>query len=113
MLIAAPKILGEMKTIKEEESSPIVFSSDFVLSSDYSKILPVTKLVFWFKITDEMLEDSDCMGRMVNDKHSFLWKRASEAGINLDKPFNFTVGFEADDFNSNIQTAIIEQYIPV
>lgn len=96
MLIAAPKILGELKTIKDVPNT-----------ADY------TLLGYRFKISDEMVKDSVYTEFLFNDQHSFLWRSCTQAGIDLNKPFEFQIGFEEDDFTRNLKTGVIIQRIPV
>lgn len=98
MLIASPKVIGELQVLKQEE---------FATSEIYKKI------GYWFKISTQMEKDKGYIEYLFNDKSSFLWKNCKRAGIDLNNPFEFNLGFEENDFTRNLKTGVITQIIPI
>lgn len=93
LLIAAPKVVGELDIIKVPDVS-----------------IP-NKVSVYFKVSEEMMKDVEYIGYLFNNKSSFLWRNCEKAGISLSKPFDFKLGYEEDDFPRNLKTGVITQNI--
>lgn len=98
MLIAAPKIVGELQVLRQEK--PKTFISGYI------------KTAFCFKISKEMEEDTEYTQWLFNNKSSFLWKKAEESGMDLSQPFDIAIGEERNDFAMNLRTCIVSQRKP-
>lgn len=87
--LVAPKVLTELEV-------PVVIAD------------PSAKAM-WFKVSNEMLADPLYMRLLSDPIASPLAKRAKRYGIDLDKPYDFQIGFIDDDFIYNLKTIIITQ----
>lgn len=97
MLIAAPKVIGELQVLKQEEI----------------KLVTYKKIGYWFKVSTQMEKDTGYIEYLFNDKSSFLWRDCKNRGIDLEQPFDFKIGYTEDDFTRSLRTGVITQRIPI
>jgi len=96
-----------LKTLAVLIASPALIGT----ASSQSITLPKrpVKKSYFFKITEEMRANDFYMDFLLTDKNSFVFDGCKKAGMDLEKPFDYKIGWDGDDFASNCISCLIEQ----
>jgi hypothetical protein len=100
--LVAPSVIAEAKL---DISEPIMVGLD--MASGPAKNV----IVLTWKLTVDLLEDPSYANYLFDKKTSPMLREAKRLGIDLDKPYEFDVGYVDDDFVYNYKTLVIRQTV--
>ena len=95
-----------LKAIAMVIALPSVITSIELKNSKYTPEFPFKRATY-FKFAPQLFEDKEGLEYYIND---YINHYAKEAGIDMDKPFSYNIGYTNDDFTKNMLTCVIYQY---
>jgi hypothetical protein len=101
--LLAPKVLTELELTPVSVLEPL-------LPVVENTIKAREKLALYWKVSNQMLEDEGFVKYLLDPVYSPLLKQCRMSGIDITKPYGYTIDYNDRDFEMNMKTIVITQY---